>query len=208
MRLSHILSLALPLLSCSSCVSRAPTPVAARVTFGYKALSAMQAKDTPSFVYVFPPLRSSQGGRPIEKLIPVTSASGAMEEWKTSSALSMNLKRKISSQLTTRGYRVVTFEELLAVRIPYSVIVVSSFYTRPYDVKNEAGEVTDTATLVMIKASLFDANLDPKTKKDIITVDGLTKVPAGKEFPGVVDRTIRESFGWFADNANGTTLLD
>ena len=208
MRSHHILLLILPLFSSISCMSRAPAPVAERVTFGYNALSAMQAKDTPSFVYVFPPLRSTQGGKPIETLQPVTLASGAVEEWKTSSALSMSLKRKISSQLTTRGYRVVTFKELLAVRIPYSVLVVSSFYTRPYDVKNEAGEVTDSATLVLIKGTLFDANLDPKTKKDIIKVDGLTKVPAGKEIPGVIDRTIRESFGWFADNANGTTLLD
>lgn len=179
-----------------------------RVTFSYEALASMQPRDIPSFVYVFPPLRSNSSGKPIEQLVPVNSPEGGLSEWKTSSAQSMALKKKIEANLRTRGYETIDFGDLLTVQQSYAVLVISTFYTLPYEVKNEAGEVTNKATLVMIKGALFDGNLDPKTKKDIIKVDGVTKVPAGKEFSDPVTRTIEQAYSWFADNSTGVILLD
>lgn len=192
--------------SCS--VGDKPVPEAKHVVFRYDALAAMQPRDIPTYVYVFPPLRSNKGGAPIEKLTPITSAEGSVTEWKTSSALSMSLKTRIEKSLTVGGYETVSFADLVSVKRSYAVLVVSIFYTLPYDVKNDAGEVTDKATLVLIKGALFDGNLDPKTKKDIIKVDGVTKIPVGKEFPDPIPRTVDQAFSWFADNSTGTILLD
>jgi hypothetical protein len=189
-------------------VGDTPSQDQRRVMFSYEALAAMQPRDIPTYVYVFPPLQSSKGGKPIEKLTAVSSASGSVMGWKTSSALSMSLKPKIESQLTQAGYEVVSFADLLSVKRPYAVLVVSTFYTLPYDVKNDAGEITDRATLVLIKGALFDGNLDPKTKKDIIKVDGVTKIPVGKNFADPVNRTVKQAFSWFADNSSGLVLME
>ena len=193
----------------ASCMNTKPVaPATKRITFSYDSLAALQAKDIPPLVYACPPLRSSKDGKPLEKLQPVASAGGGVTEWKTSSALSMELKREVGSHLTNHGYHVISFEELLAIRQPYSVLVISTFYTLPYDVKNDNGEVTDKATFVLIKGTIFDQNLDPKTKKDVIKVDGVTKVPVGKEFPDSVTRTLEQAYSWFADNSTGVILLD
>ena len=144
----------------------------------------------------------------MEKLQPIMSEDGGVADWKTSSSRSMSLRKKISTQLAMKGYRTISFKELVDLGVPQSALVVSTFYTLPYDVKGEADEVTDKATLVLIKTAVFDENLDPKSKKDVINVDGLTKVTIGKEFPDPVTRSVKEAFGWFADNSSGTILLD
>ena len=201
-----LFTIALSQLSCS--LGGKPPEAVKRVTFSYEALASMQPRDIPSFVYVFPPLRNNSSGKAIEQLVPVKSPEGGVSEWKTSSAQSMALKKKIEADLRKGGYETISFGDLLTVQQSYAVLVISTFYTLPYDVKNEAGEVANKATLVLIKGALFDGNLDPKTKKDIIKVDGVTKVPAGKEFPDPVTRTIEQAYAWFADNSTGHILLD
>jgi hypothetical protein len=201
-----LFTIALSQLSCS--LGGKPPEAVKRITFSYEALASMQPRDIPSFVYVFPPLRSDSSGKAIEQLVPVKSPEGGVSEWKTSSAQSMALKKKIEADLRKGGYETISFGDLLTVQQSYAVLVISTFYTLPYDVKNEAGEVANKATLVLIKGALFDGNLDPKTKKDIIKVDGVTKVPAGKEFPDPVTRTIEQAYAWFADNSTGHILLD
>ena len=201
-----LFTIALSQLSCS--LGGKPPEAVKRVTFSYEALASMQPRDIPSFVYVFPPLRNNSSGKAIEQLVPVKSPEGGVSEWKTSSAQSMALKKKIEADLRKGGYETISFGDLLTVQQSYAVLVISTFYTLPYDVKNEAGEVANKATLVLIKGALFDGNLDPKTKKDIIKVDGVTKVPAGKEFPDPVTRTIEQAYAWFADNSTGLILLD
>jgi hypothetical protein len=201
-----LFTIALSQLSCS--LGGKPPEAVKRITFSYEALASMQPRDIPSFVYVFPPLRSNSSGKAIEQLVPVKSSEGGVSEWKTSSAQSMALKKKIEADLRKGGYETISFGDLLTVKQSYAVLVISTFYTLPYDVKNEAGEVANKATLVLIKGALFDGNLDPKTKKDIIKVDGVTKVPAGKEFSDPVNRTIEQAYAWFADNSTGLILLD
>jgi hypothetical protein len=201
-----LFTIALSQLSCS--LGGKPPEAVKRITFSYEAMASMQPRDIPSFVYVFPPLRSDRSGKAIEQLVPVKSPEGGVSEWKTSSAQSMALKKKIEADLRKGGYETISFGDLLTVQQSYAVLVISTFYTLPYDVKNEAGEVDNKATLVLIKGALFDGNLDPKTKKDIIKVDGVTKIPAGKEFPDPVTRTIEQAYAWFADNSTGLILLD
>jgi hypothetical protein len=201
-----LLTTALLQVSCS--MGGKPPEAVKHATFSYEATAAMEPKDIPSLVYVFPPLRSNSSGKPIEQLIPVPAPTGGVAEWKTSSATSMALKKNIEADLRMKGYEMMSFGDLLSVKSSYSVLVISTFYTLPYDVKNDAGEVTDHANLVLIKGALFDGNLDPKTKKDIIKVDGLTKVPVGKEFLDPVSRTVKQAYAWLADNSTGGILLD
>jgi hypothetical protein len=200
------LAIAVSQISCTA--GGKPSQDQRRVMFSYEALAAMQPRDIPTYVYVFPPLQSNNGGKPVEKLTAVSSASGSVIGWNNSSALSMSLKPKIESQLAQAGYEIVSFADLVSVKRPYAVLVVSTFYTLPYDVKNDAGEITDRATLVLIKGALFDGNLDPKTKKDIIKVDGVTKIPVGRNFPDPVNRTVKQAFSWFADNSSGLVLME
>lgn len=204
--IAFLIAIACSQVSCS--MGRKSPEAVKRVTFSHDALVAMEQGAIPSFVYVFPPLRSNSGGKPIEKLQPVNSSTGTISDWKTSSALSMALKKKIEKNLETDGYETIRFADLLSVKHSYAVLVVSTFYTLPYDVKNDAGEVTDKATFVLIKGALFDGNLDPKTKKDIIKVDAVTKVPVGTEFPDPVTRTVEQAYSWFAENSTGVAALD
>jgi hypothetical protein len=75
-------------------------------------------------------------------------------------------------------------------------------------VKSDSGETTDRANFVLIKGSLFDGKLDPKTKKDIIKVDGVTKIPAGMDFADPINKTMEQAYSWFADNSTGVILLE
>ncbi|MEY3394713.1 MAG: hypothetical protein RL346_949 [Verrucomicrobiota bacterium] len=202
------ITLGLALFQISCTLGEKPHQEQKRVIFSYEALAALQPRDIPAYVYVFPPLRSNKDGKPIETLTTVSSSSGAVVDWKTSSPQSMSLKAKIESRLSQIGYETVSFADLVSVKRPYSVVVISTFYTLPYDVKNDAGEITDRATLVLIKGALFDGNLDPKTKKDIIKVDGVTKIPVGRNLPDPVTHTVEQAFSWFADNSSGLMVTE
>ncbi len=179
-----------------------------KVVFSYEALSAMDRNEIPRYVYVFPPLKSNVNGKPIEKMVAIPSFRGGIKDWKTTSSFSINLRDIISASLMYHGYEVVTFEDLLSVKKPYSVLTVSTFYSLPVKAKNKEGALTDEVTLVLVKGALFDENLDPKSKKEIIQVNGSLKIPLEKKFPNALEKAIKETFSWFGDHCTGMKYLD
>jgi hypothetical protein len=168
----------------------------------------MEKTDLPKYVYVFPPLLSNMNGKPVEKLIAVESTNGGISDWRTTSPESVHLRKKISSVLQYQGYEVVSFEDLTSVKRPYSVLVVSTFYTNLTPVRNQQGELLHQASLTLVKGSLFDEKLDPKSKKEIIQVNGSLKIPAGKKFLYPIEKSMSETFSWFGDNCSGSKILD
>lgn len=193
----------------ASCSFRAkPQEGMSRVVFAYDSLSAMEKTDLPKYVYVFPPLLSNMNGKPVEKLIAVESTNGGISDWRTTSPESVHLRKKISSVLQYQGYEVVSFEDLTSVKRPYSVLVVSTFYTNLTPVRNQQGELLHQASLTLVKGSLFDEKLDPKSKKEIIQVNGSLKIPAGKKFLYPIEKSMSETFSWFGDNCSGSKILD
>jgi hypothetical protein len=174
--------------------------------FTYNAISAQGS--IPGKVYIFPPLRSNKKGVPIEKLSPVKDAEGNVSDWKASSETSNRLHSKLRTQLSANGYDIIAFSDLVRVQDPYSVLVLSSFYSPPAPTETKEGEQAYKACLVMLKGSLFDLELNPATKKDVIQHDGLMKYPAENEMTDPIGKSLSVLFGKVGDNEEGYIYLE
>jgi hypothetical protein len=60
----------------------------------------------------------------------------------------------------------------------------------------------------MIKASVFDLNLDPRTKIDLLKVDGLMNYASTNPPERPLERAFEETMRWFGDNVEGSVLLE
>lgn len=194
------------LLSCATKSEPANRDVADPAAATHFTFKTVAASGIPGRAYLFPPLRSNAKGVPVEKLRPVTGANGATVDWKAGSAQSSRLRKILESQLSAAGYEILSFSDLLDNREPYSVLVLSSFYSLPETVSGE-GEPEAKACLVMIKGSVFDLDLDPSRKRDVVKVDGLTRYPASHELPDPLGAGFREASRKVGENEQGYVLL-
>lgn len=189
-------------------VSNASVPGKPIAVFQYTAVAGMADNKTPSQVYLFPPLRSDAKGNPVEPLKPVLNAQGEITEWQASSGSSAALKRTMSRHLREIGFEVVDFKTVVEAKTPYSILIVSGFYSSEAVIKDAAEGSYDRSQTVMIKASVFGLNLDPKHKIDLLKVDGLMNYAAGNPPARPVERAFEETMRWFGDNVQGSVLLN
>lgn len=216
----RILLLALGLLAVSGCSSipkialgkknppASAMPSNVRGVFQYSAVSGLASNKMPTRVYLFPPLRSDASGKPVEPLKPVIDADGQITGWRTASGSADALLRIMSKRLGQLGYEVVDFSAVVNAMQPYSVLMVSSFYTPVATLKDVPEGGFDRGQTVMIKASVFDLNLDPKTKVDLLKVDGVLNYASGNPPGSPLDRAFQETMRWFGDNVEGSALLE
>lgn len=122
------------------------------------------------YAYLFPSIRMSKSGSPIEKMIPLQGAGGATEGWKTGSARSSAMSRRVKESFRREGYDLISFPQLLARTQPYSCMVVSSFYTAPSPIKDPVEGGPDHTVTVKVKGVLFGLNLDPAKSLPVGTV--------------------------------------
>ena len=71
-------------------------------------------------------------------MTPIQGADGGVKGWKTGSARSYAMSRKLEKWFRGDSCDLISFPELLASSQPYSVLVVSSFYTDPMPIKDPA----------------------------------------------------------------------
>lgn len=130
------------------------------------------AAKLPHSAYLFPTIRMSKSGSPIEKMVPVQGAGGGIQGWKVSSGRSAAMSRWLEKSFRHSGYDLISFPQLLARSQPYSVLVVSAFYTDPSPIKDAVEGGPDQRVTVKVKGVLFGLDLDPAKAVPVGTVVG------------------------------------
>jgi hypothetical protein len=120
--------------------------------------------------HLFPSLRMSKGGSPLEKMTPVQGPDGSIQRWRAASSRSAAMSGTVESSFRGAGYHLVSFPELLARKQPYSVVVVSTFYTDPSPIKDPVAGGPDHTITVKVKGVLFGRDLDPAKSLPVGTV--------------------------------------
>lgn len=186
----------------------AANPSKIRGVFQYSALSGLASNKIPTRIYLFPPLRSDAKGKPVESLKPMQDADGQITGWRPSGGSADALLRTMSKRLTQMGYEVVDFQTVVNATQPYSILMVSGFYTPAVTIKDAEEGGLDRSQTVMIKASVFDLNLAPNTKIDLLKVDGLMNYASANPPDRPLERAFEETMRWFGDNVEGSVLME
>ena len=163
--------LILMLAGCAAFSGNSKTVSDARpVSYAIVAESGPGASKMFYSAYLFPSLRMSKNGSPIEKMTPLQGAGGGIEGWKTGSARSSAMSRRVEKWFRRDGYDLISFAQLLERSEPYSVLVVSTFYTDPSPIKNPVEGGPDHTVTVKVKGVLFGLDLDPAKSLPVGTV--------------------------------------
>ena len=124
------------------------------------------------YAHLFPAIRMSKSGAPLEKMTPLQGPGGEIKAWKAASSRSASMGRLVEKAFRGAGYELISFPELLARTQPYSVLVVSSFYTDPTPIKEPVEGGPDHTVTVKLKGVLFGLDLDPARSMPVGTVLG------------------------------------
>ena len=113
------------------------------------------------YSYLFPPIQMSKNGIPVEKMTPVMGENGVIEKWNAGSVRSSALSHSVGKSFRHNGHNLISFPELLARDQPYSVLVVSTFYTAPLPLKKASGGGPNRMITIKIKGALFGLDMNP-----------------------------------------------
>jgi len=156
----------------SSRKSKAPSDASSSSSVSYKMIAQPGAGASKMYyyAYLFPSIRMSKKGSPLEKMTPVKGAGGALTGWKAGSARSSAMNYLVKKSFRSQGPELITFSQLLARSQPYSVMVVSTFYTDPSPIKDRVAGGPDQMVTVKVKGVLFGLDLDPAKAQPVGTV--------------------------------------
>ncbi len=129
----------------------------------------------PKPAYIFPAIRLSESGQPIDQLIPKTDKAGRLS-WSSPAPLSHELKSTVESKLKQKGFRIVTFQNLLEMESPHSISVFNIYYseTRTSISKEDPSSEPRWTNFSKITASTFPMDLSPNGKKDLMQQEIVT----------------------------------
>lgn len=191
----------------ASCATKPAEPQAGSPLCRYTATSHVTRSALPTKIYVFPTLLSDTKGNPEEKLTPAMDPNGGISDWSAPSAKSKLIRGQIERRLRSLGYQVVPFQEVLAMQIPHSILMISSFYTAPVPIDNPKKGQPDQCILTMIKASTFALDLNPKNGRNLSNVDGATLFYSGQNVSQLEQQSFSELIGWLGDSVSGMVWL-
>lgn len=175
----------------------------------YKATCSLPSHKIPTKVFLFPPLRSDTRGNPVEALKPIQDSEGNIVAWRCSGSSSVQaLQQGIAKEFQKMGYEIIDFQAVVNTRVPYSTLIVSSFYTSETIIEHPAKNGLNRNQTVMIKGSVFDVDLDPRDKIDLLKVDGLLNYSSENKPPQTALRAFQESLRWLGDNVEGFSIVD
>lgn len=209
-RITNLLFATILGLSICSCVNKPEsrdTNLQPRQKGTLLSFQSLSAGSMPGKLYVFPPLRSNSKGIPIENLTPVIDSHGNTTDWQATTAKSNQLRKSLENGLSGNGYDIISFGELLDTTKPYSVMVVSTFYSDPEVVEGKDTEHEVSACVVMLKGSVFSLDLDPSKKRDLVKIDGLSRYPSATALSDPVGLSIKELLRKIGENENGYVYL-
>lgn len=210
-RLHHAMmgfAVAALLVSCGNTKSTNTTPALVQSYCKYSAVSRDSASKPAQAVFVFPPLRCNAKGKPIETLKPSMKPNGEIEDWLCPSPVSALLQRQIAEVMKAKGYQVAKFADVLNMKEPHSILMISALYSMPSPVKPKAPKDPDTVVLTMIKVKTFDLDLNPGTSLGVSDIDGMTMFHQSKDHRQVLGESFGVLLGWLGDNVSGIQYLD
>lgn len=171
----------------SACVVNKHTDINhRRVDFQYSSSASVRPSEIPQKVFVFPPLLADKSGKPKQSMHPQTNDKGGILHWKPPSLVSAKLHKRIQKSLSLQGYEVVDYAEVMQMAEPYSIMMLSFFYTDSYMAK-QSDKTQKKLILTMIRGKLFDLDLNPVTSIDVLRSDGVAYCDIG-----VHDDVVRE----------------
>lgn len=196
------------LLVVSCAAPKPPQPVVLKTNLHYTAVSAVKRTSIPTQLYLFPPLLCDAKGNPKESLTPIQDPQRGIVDWVTPSAKSKKVRRQLEDYFRSRGNRVVSFQDVLAAEEPHSILIVSSFYSAPLDVKDRQPGQADKYVLTMVKANTFGVDLDPAKSRALASIDGVTFYDSTRPPADLESKSLQTGVSWLGENVNGVTPLD
>lgn len=107
----------------ASCTSQPPPPDPQKLSLNYTATSVLDRSQLPTQLYFFPPLLCDAKGKPKEQLTPIQDPSVGIIDWVSPSAKSRRLRGQLQTYARSRGYQVISFQDILAAQNPYSILI-------------------------------------------------------------------------------------
>jgi hypothetical protein len=212
LRMRIFLCLVLPLFLLSGCFktseTESPPVVAPTLNLqGWKFLAKIQAtyasdsSSVPTNVYVFPALRLNGNGQPIDVLSHRMDDSGALQ-WFSPAPRAGEIQSVIEKKLTTKGFRVISFQDLLNFPKSHSVLVFNPYFTeaRWSDGNADKGVPEGWSTFTRVTASTYPMDLNPAEKRDIIQQELVSLFKEQSNAPDVVKRSLVYSIDHIGQN--------
>lgn len=176
------------LVGCSS-----PPPSAGPVRFDELQLrirtqSSVPKAEMPTRVHIFPPLRSDKNGKPDQSYKAVDLPDGSIE-WHPPDQRSAQWLADLRLFLTNKGYEVVSFRELTLATEPHSILVINTYYSRPYRIGK--GWQTAYSVFVGTQGATYPVDLDPAGRRELFNQVATGFFFDEADYPVVPPRTLR-----------------
>lgn len=162
----------------------------------------------PGKIYFFPPLLCDNKGNPLEVLKPVVGKDGALLGWSAPSPLASRIESHLRKHAQQLNFEPVTFADVLASKDEHSILIVSSFYSKPQIVEHPEPGKADRYILTMMKASTFDLTLDPSKSRMVGKSDGLAFYHSSAPVPQIEAKSLAPLIKTLGDQVTGYSLVE
>ena len=137
-----------------------------------KAVFALDRKTVPSQAYVFPALRLNSNAQPIDALSYQLDEAGALN-WVSSAPRATEIQTVIEKKLRTKGFRILSFQELTDSPKDHVVLVFNPYYSASSQLPDMSGD-TGWTSFIRITAATFPADLNAQKKIDVMNQEAVT----------------------------------
>jgi hypothetical protein len=145
----------------------------------------------PTDVYVFPALRLGRNGQPIDALSHRVDDRGELQ-WFSAAPRAGEVQSVIEKKLITKGFRVISFQDLMNFPKAHSVLVFNPYFMEARWSDGDAGKGVPEgwSTFARLTASTFPMDLDPVGKRDILQQELVSLFQKQSNAPDVVKRSL------------------
>jgi len=152
---------------------------------------AKDQKEVPKRIYVFPALRLNAAGQPIDQLSHRQQADGTLA-WYSPAPLGSELKAILVKKLSKKGFRALSFQEMMDYPEGHSILVFNLYYAETSASKDNPTADPDSSwtTFLRITAATFPQDLNPKAKRDIMNQEVVTLFNDQQKGVGVIKRSV------------------
>ena len=137
-----------------------------------KTVFALDRKTVPSLAYVFPALRLNSNAQPMDALSYQLDEAGALN-WVSSAPRATEIQTVIENKLRTRGFRILSFQELTDSQKDHAVLVFNPYYSAANQLPEMSGD-TGWTSFIRITAATFPGDLNPQKKMDVMNQEAVT----------------------------------
>ena len=159
-------------------------------SFMASANGSMQAglKEVPKLAYVFPALRLDAAGQVMDQLSHRQGPAAGLL-WHSTAPLGSELQIILEKQLQSKGFELVSFDELTKGMGSHSVSVFNPYYkeAEPSRYNNVADPDASWVNIIRIEGATYPENLDPNARLEVLHLE-LVALFNGKQLGSDVAR--------------------